>query len=293
MQQEQIPAVAELAGEDRSSARLQSAAWQLDRIPEDAQASLNEGFGMRLKALPVLCFAAAALACAQTGAPWDYAGKRGPLVWGKLDPAYRTCSQGREQSPIDIRGAHLDKALQPIEFHYIAGPVTLENTGNMIVVHVDPGSYIVADGVRYQLERLEFHHPTEEAVRGKLTDLGVYLVHKSADGKMAIVALRLTMDRGDPNAVLAELWPHLPKSAGTSMKVTDDVDPAGFLPADRGYWTYIGSLTTPPCTEGVRWFVYENELTISRDQMRTYTAIFRMNSRPLQDTRGRRIEASE
>jgi carbonic anhydrase len=248
---------------------------------------------MRLSAFAVLCFSAGTLACAQTGATWDYAGKRGPLVWGKLDPAYRTCSGGHQQSPIDIRGAHLNTALQPLEFHYIAGPVTLENTGNMIVVHVDPGSYMVADGVRYQLERLEFHHPTEESVRGKLTDLGVEFVHKSSDGKMAIVALRLTMDRGDPNAVLAELWPHLPAAANTSQKVTDDVNPAGLFPADRGYWTYTGSLTTPPCTEGVRWFVFENELTLSREQLRAYTAIFRMNSRPIQETHGRRVEASE
>jgi carbonic anhydrase len=83
--------------------------------------------------------------------PWSYLGKTGPLVWGKLDPAYQACSQGHEQSPIDIRGAHLNKALQPIEFHYIAGPVTLENNGHTIVAHVNPGSYIVADGVRYEL----------------------------------------------------------------------------------------------------------------------------------------------
>lgn len=248
---------------------------------------------MRFHALAVLVFGAAAVAGAQTGAQWDYAGKRGPLDWGRLDPAYRACSQGHAQSPIDIRGAHLDKALQPIEFHYIAGPVTLENDGHTILVRVDPGSYIVAAGVRYQLQRLEFHHPSEEAVKGRLTDLEAYLVHASADGKMAIIAIRFNEDRGDPNAVLAELWPHLPKAAGTSQKVTDEVDPAGLLPADRGYWTYTGSLTTPPCTEGVHWFVFEQELTVSRDQLRAYTPIFRMNSRPLQDTHGRRIEANE
>jgi carbonic anhydrase len=248
---------------------------------------------MRLPAIAFLglCFATAA--GAQSGAPWDYAGKRGPLEWGKLDPAYRACSQGHEQSPIDIRGAHLNKALQPIEFHYIAGPVTLENTGNLIVVHVDPGSYMVAGGVRYQLQRLEFHHPSEEAIKGKLSDLEVYLVHKSADGKMAIVAQRMNLDLDHPSAVLYELWPHLPKTAGASEKVGDEVDPAGFLPADRGYWTYVGSLTTPPCTEGVRWFVFEENLTLSRDQLRSYTAVFKMNSRPLQETHGRRIEANE
>jgi carbonic anhydrase len=99
---------------------------------------------MRIFALAGLVLGLSAMAAAQTTAPWDYAGKRGPLEWGKLDPAYKVCSQGHEQSPIDIRGAHLNKALQPIEFHYISAPVTLENNGHTVLVHVHPGSYIVA-----------------------------------------------------------------------------------------------------------------------------------------------------
>ncbi len=236
---------------------------------------------------------AATAASAQSGAYWDYYGKTGPLAWGRLDPAYRACSKGHEQSPIDIRGARLNKALQPIEFHYIAGPVKVENDGRMIIVRVDPGSYIVAGGVRYELKRFEFHHPSEEAVRGKLTDLGVELIHEGADGKMAIVDIRLAMDRGNPNAVLAMLWPHLPKKPGTTQTVTDMVNAGGFLPADRGYWTYMGSLTTPPCTEGVRWFVFEDDISLSLEQLRAFEMLFRMNSRPLQDTHGRRIEANE
>jgi carbonic anhydrase len=224
---------------------------------------------------------------------WSYQGKTGALNWGKLDPAYRACSQGREQSPIDIRGAHLNTALQPIQFHYIAGPVTLVNDGNTIVARVDSGSYIVAGGVRYELVGLEFHHPGEEAVKGKLTDISIHLLHKSADGKMAVVAVRMNEDAGNPNAVLAALWPHLPTTAGKSEKVEEMVNPGGLLPADRGYWTYIGSLTTPPCTEGVRWFVFEEVLGLSRDQLRAYAAIFRMNTRGLQDPHGRRIEANE
>ena len=236
---------------------------------------------------------AAAQTLAQTTAPWDYEGKRGALTWGKLDPAYKACSQGHEQSPIDIRGAHLNKALQPIEFHYMAGSMTLENNGHTIEAHVNPGSYIVAGGVRYDLERFHFHHPSEEAVKGKLSDMVVHLVHKSADGKLAVIAVRFSEDRGSPNAVLAALWQNLPKTAGTSTKVTEMVNPGGLLPADRGYWTYMGSLTTPPCTEGVRWFVFEQELTLSREQLRTFAAMYKVNSRPLQDLHGRRIEADE
>jgi carbonic anhydrase len=235
----------------------------------------------------------ASVAGAQSGAYWDYYGKTGPLAWGRLDPAYQACSKGKEQSPIDIRGAHLNKTLQPIEFHYMSGPVSIENDGRRIIVHVNPGGYIVASGVRYDLQQFEFHHPSESAVNGKLTDLDVELLHKSADGKMAVIEVRMAMDRGSPNAVLATLWSHLPKKPGTTEKITEMVNAGGFLPADRGYWTYMGSLSTPPCTEGVRWFVFETEISLSLDQVRAFTMLFRLNSRPVQDAHGRRIEANE
>jgi carbonic anhydrase len=248
---------------------------------------------MRHSAFAVLAFCVAAMAAAQTTAHWDYEGKNGPLRWGKLDPAYKACSDGREQSPVDIRGARLNKALDPIEFHYIAGSVTEENNGHTVLIHVKPGSYIVAGGVRYELIQFHFHHPAEETVKGKYADMEVHLVHKSAEGKLAVVAVRMAEDVSKPNAVLAALWPHLPRTAGASEKVTEMVNPGGLLPADRGYWTYTGSLTTPPCTEGVRWFVFEEELSLSRDQLRTFGAIYKMNARPLQEMHGRRIEANE
>jgi carbonic anhydrase len=259
---------------------------------------MNQEQSMRFAALAALVLGFTAFATAQTtpptGAPWDYEGKRGTLEWGKLDPAYKACSRGHEQSPIDIRGARLNPALKPIEFHYISGPVTLEHNGHTIVVHVDPGSYIVAGGVRYDLVQFHFHHPGEEAVKGKLPDMDIHLVHKSADGRLAVIAIRLSEDRTTPpNAVLSTLWPHLPTTSGTTQKVTDFVNPAGLLPPDRGYWTYVGSLTAPPCTEGVRWFIFEQDMTLSRDQLRAFAALFKINSRQLQDPHGRRIEADE
>jgi carbonic anhydrase len=235
----------------------------------------------------------ATLAVAQNGANWNYEGHTGPLVWEKLDPAYHACGKGREQSPLDIRGAHLDKALEPLHFHYIAGPMTLENTGRGIVGHVDHGSWMEAGGVRYWLEELDFHHPSEHPVKGKLSDMEVDLVHRSDDGKEAIVAVRLNQDRGNPNALLATLWDHLPRTVGTKATVTDMVSAGGLLPADPGYWTYVGSEVTPPCAESVRWFVFEQDLSMSREQLRMFTSIFRMNTRPVQDPHGRRIEANE
>ncbi|HEY1766262.1 MAG TPA: carbonic anhydrase family protein [Terracidiphilus sp.] len=248
---------------------------------------------MRPFALAALLLGLSTLCAAQNSAYWNYHGKTGPLVWGKLDPSYQACSKGHEQSPVDIRRAHLDKALPPIEFHYVAGAVTLENTGRGIVAHVDPGSDIVIDGTRYDLVRYEFHHPSEHAVRGKLSDIEVDLVHKSSDGKEAIVAVLLNEDIGNPNATIATLWQHLPAKAGASEKITDMVNTGGLLPADRGYWTYTRSELTPPCAEGVRWFVFETPLTLSRSQLGAFLDLFRMNTRPLQDLHGRQIEANE
>jgi carbonic anhydrase len=121
----------------------------------------------------------------------------------------------------------------------------------------------------------------------------IHLVHQSADGKLAVLAVRLSEIRQAPNAVLATLWQHLPAAAGKTEKVADMINPGGLLPADRGYWTYPGSMTTPPCTEGVRWFVFEQEVSISRDQLRAFANLYRVNTRPVQDTHGRRIEANE
>jgi carbonic anhydrase len=262
---------------------------------------------MRLTAIAVLLFSCATLCAAQSpgpqrqipfagvesGANWTYEGKTGPLVWGKLDPAYQACSRGHQQSPLDIRSTHLDKSLQPLEFHYIAGPMTLENTGRGIIARVDPGSTMVANGIRYHLVELDFHHPSEHPIKGKLADMEIDLIHRSDDGKVAIVAVRLNQDRGFPNALLSSLWSHLPKVPGTSAKVTDLVSAGGLLPEDRGYWTYIGSEVMPPCAEGVRWYVLQEDLSISRDQFRAFSNLYRMNTRPMQDAHGRRIEANE
>lgn len=248
---------------------------------------------MHLHLLAAFLIGSATICTAQSGAHWSYEGKTGPLVWSKLDRTYEACSKGHEQSPLDVRGARLNSSLKPLEFHYIAGPITLMNTGNGIVARVDPGSTLVANGVRYNLVELDFHHPSEHAVKGKLSDMEVDLVHRSDDGKMAIVAVRLNQDRGFPNALLASIFDHLPATPGTSTKIADMVNAGGLLPVDRGYWTYVGSELTPPCSEGVRWYVFEEDLSMSRTQLDAFTRLFKMNTRPLQDPHGRKIEASE
>jgi carbonic anhydrase len=248
---------------------------------------------MRLLLFASLSLALCSANSLAQSANWSYEGKTGPLVWSKLDRAYEACARGHEQSPIDIRGAHLNKALQPIEFHYVAGTITLENTGRGLIAHVNPGSTIVAGGSRYQLVALDFHHPSEHSFKGKLSDMEVDLIHRSDDGKMAIVAVFLNQDMGSPNAFLATLWQHLPAKPGASERVAEMISPGALLPSDRGYWTYTGSEVTPPCAEGVHWFIFEQDLSMSRGQLQAFLRLIRMNTRPIQDTHGRRIEANE
>lgn len=236
-------------------------------------------------------FIALPLSLAAQSAHWDYAGKTGPDAWPKLSPEYRTCGTGHEQSPMDIRGARLNKTLKPITFGYIASPMSLVNDGHTIVVTPTPGSYILFNDTRYDLVSFSFHRPSEETVKGKLSDMEVQLLHKSAEGKLLILSIRL--NEGNPNAVIAPLWEHMPKKAGATDQVKDELNPAGLLPANRAYWTYTGSLSTPPCTEGVQWIVFEDEKEISRDQIKAFSTLFKFNARPLQNPHGRKIEAFE
>lgn len=246
---------------------------------------------MRRSALALVFLSLASLASAQ--ANWSYQGKTGPVYWSKISPDYSACSKGQQQSPIDIRNARLNTALQPLQFHFLAGPVTVTNTGNTIEVHVDPGSFMVADGVRYELRSFEFHNPSEYTIHNKLSDMEVDMEFRSADGKEADLAIRLNEDEGFPSATLATLWQHLPARPGQSEKITEMVNPGGLLPADRGYWTYMGSELKPPCTEGVRWFVFEQSISISRSQYNAFAALYKRNTRPTQDLHGRKIEANE
>ncbi len=225
-----------------------------------------------------------------TGAPWSYYGKKGPSNWGKLDPAYAACSKGNLQSPIDIRNAKIDPTLQPIEFHYLSGPVTMLNTGYTVRINVVPGSYILVGGARYDLVEFHFHHPAEDLVNGKLSDMVIDLVHKNSTGQLAIIAVRL--NEGRVNGSLATLWPSLPQTTGATATIQDPFNPLGLLPSDRSYWSYMGSITVPPCTEGVHWLSMQNPTELSQDQLQAFARLYPDNARPIQATRGRKISAS-
>ena len=222
---------------------------------------------------------------------WEYEGPHGPAHWGTLDPAYHACEAGTHQSPIDI--SHTTSAdLPAIEFEYHPSALKLIDNGHTIQVSYAPGSFIAIAGKKYELKQFHFHHPAEEQVSGTSYPMVAHLVHQSADGKLAVVAVLLA--EGAANDFVERLWRHLPAEQGKEISVPGaPVDVSTLLPADRGYFTYTGSLTTPPCTEGVTWFVLKTPVQISPNEIAAFAKKYPHNARPIQQLHGRVIQATK
>jgi carbonic anhydrase len=230
---------------------------------------------------------------AQWKTPWSYEGATGAAHWGDLDPAYAACKTGKEQSPIDIRNA--GKAdLSALKFEYIGSPLKyLIDNGYTIRVnyHDAPGSgsFLIAGGKRYHLTQFHFHRPSEEYIHGKPYDMVVHLMHESSDGKVTGVAVLLKT--GGANATIRKIWDHMPMTKGNEEEIAGvEIDPAGLLPRDLGYYTYMGSVTAPPCTEGVTWFVLKTPVDISAEQISAFAKLYPHDVRPLQPLNGRVVK---
>ena len=224
--------------------------------------------------------------------PWTYAGPRGNDHWAELDPQYAACS-GKQQSPVDIRDTQ--KAdLPALRFEYVPGliPYVTNNGATIRVNYEAPGSgdFLIVGDTRYQLTQFHFHHPSEERVRGKAYDMVLHLMHQSSDGKVAGVAVLLKA--GKPNAALAKLWAHMPKAEGEVKAEGLEVNPLDMVPLERGYFTYTGSQTAPPCSEGVAWFVLKTPLEISAQQIEAFAKLYPHDVRPLQPLNGRIVKES-
>jgi carbonic anhydrase len=245
-----------------------------------------------LKAIPALVaatFCCVSLAHAE-GKHWAYAGHGGPAEWGTLDQAFATCKLGKVQSPIDIRGAK-SADLPAIKFDYKPSPLKVIDNGHTIQVNYAPGSSIEVGGARYELLQFHFHKPSEEKINGKAHDMVAHLVHKGADGKLAVVAVLL--DKGGANPAIDAIWKNLPKEKEKEAAVaTVTVDAAALLPADKGYYTFQGSLTTPPCSEEVRWLVLKTPTKIAASEIAAFGKLYPMNARPTQPLNGRSLEAT-
>ena len=233
----------------------------------------------------------ASFAQEHAGPHWSYGGTTGPDHWADLDKAFTACHVGHHQSPIDIR-APKPADLPPIQFAYQPTPLHIVNNGHTIQVNYAPGSFITIGDKRYQLTQFHFHHPSEERINGKGFEMVAHLVHANAAGALAVVAVLL--DPGAANPVIASLWQHFPTHEGPEQKLDDvQIDATGLLPQDRGYYTFTGSLTTPPCTEDVTWFVLKTPERISQNQANTFGKIYPRDARPIQPLYEREVLVSK
>lgn len=221
---------------------------------------------------------------------WGYDGKAAPQNWGELKPEFAACAEGKGQSPIDIRGgARLD--LEPIKFDYKPSALRLIDNGHTVQVNYAEGSSITVSGVRYDLKQFHFHKPSEERVDGRIYDMVVHAVHQSTDGRLAVVAV--LMEVGLPNPFITSLWPYLPLESGREISLPEVmIDINKLLPESRNYYAYMGSLTTPPCTEGVLWLVMKNPVSVASEQVGIFGKMYSMNARPVQPANGRLIKES-
>lgn len=215
---------------------------------------------------------------------WSYAGEAGPDRWASIDAENELCDSGLRQSPIDITGAR-PGAFPKIRTSYHPERVEVENNGHAIeVTPVDPRSSIRLAGVRYELAQFHIHSPSEELVQGRPYDATVHMVHVSDEGKLAVVALLVETGPDSP----ALRFP-IPTRPGDVAELDRTLDPGDLLPDDDTAFRYQGSLTTPPCTEGVTWTVFRQPITMSRKQLGELRRAHRGNARPVQPLNGRRI----
>jgi carbonic anhydrase len=227
----------------------------------------------------------------KAGHEWGYEGAEGPDHWGDVKPEFAPCKTGHRQSPIDISNPR--KADLPvIEFMYKASPLDIVDNGHTVMIKYAPGSFIRVGDKQYELKQFHFHQPSEEKIDGKTYDMVVHLVHADQEGNLAVVAVLL--QRGTDNQLVKELWNSVPAEKDKEEVHKDiQIDVSGLLPAGKGYYTFQGSLTTPPCSEGVTWFVLKQPVTVSDTEIVQFGRLYRHDARPTQPAYGREILESK
>ncbi len=213
---------------------------------------------------------------------WSYTGENGPTHWSESAAA----CDGVNQSPINLTG-FIEADLAPVEFHYKQTVSEIVNTGHTIQVNVAEGNHIVVDGIEFGLKQFHFHAPSENHIEGKSFPLETHLVHADSDGNLTVIAVMYL--EGEENKVFAQLLPVVPKNPGGRATLPLAPSADGVMSAERDYYRFNGSLTTPPCSEGVRWYVLKHPMSISKSQLQQLAAVMKPNNRPVQPTNSRVI----
>ena len=232
---------------------------------------------------------------------WGYEADNGPNIWGSMNSAWALCAEGREQSPIDLTNATETElpavtidtpSEQEVEVLNQAGVIHELDNGHTIQVNSKVGTMTVGDEI-YALVQFHFHAPSEHTVDGERFPMEMHFVHQATDGALAVVGVLL--EQGAANPGITPLWAQLPEAAGT---VTTVQIPAGFADhifpnVGSGFYHYDGSLTTPPCSEGVKWYVRKMPTELSKDEIAAFTAVYNHNNRPAQALNGRALYLDE
>ena len=269
-------AEARKAAQARARARIAAKAAHVQRV------ELTEHAITEKRAVPASAHVSHAL-------HWDYEGEGGPLRWGRLNPAWSVCENGLRQSPIDIRDG-IRVELEPVNVDYKPSRFSVLDNGHTIQVNMGPGNYIRVMGRMFELVQFHFHRPSEERVNGRGFQMVAHLVHKDADGKLAVIAVLI--EEGQANSVVQSVWNNLPLEKNEALSPSVVMDLNQLLPARRDYYTYMGSLTTPPCSEGVLWIVFKEPIQLSSQQIGIFARLYPMNARPIQAPSGRLIKES-
>ncbi|NOQ34442.1 MAG: hypothetical protein GQ569_00920 [Methylococcaceae bacterium] len=226
--------------------------------------------------------------CASHKTHWSYAGNTAPQHWGSLSPEFATCGKGKNQSPIDIQDS-LDAKLPPISFSYSTKATEIVNNGHTIQVNIAAGSYIQVDGQSFELKQFHFHTPSENEINSQSFPLEAHFVHADDSGNLAVVAVMFK--QGEENSLLKTVLSSMPSEKNKKNNLANmPIDYAKMLPSNKDYYRYNGSLTTPPCSEGVRWLVFKNPVSIIDAQTQQFeTVLHHGNNRPTQPLNARII----
>lgn len=240
-----------------------------------------------IKTLPILMACTGIMASAIAGPHWGYEGKETPENWGKLSPEYQMCDLGKNQSPVNITGP-IHAKVNNLEIHYDLISGTIINNGHTVQINdKNANDYLTVDGEQFKLTQFHFHAPSENQINGKTYPMEAHFVNQNKDGELLVMAVML--EEGKSNPIAAQLLSLLNDKENTPTNI-NGIDIRTFLPEVSDYYRFSGSLTTPPCSEGVTWIVLKQPITLSKSEITKFKSVFKhQNNRPIQPLHGRLI----
>ncbi|OBV28628.1 hypothetical protein BKN38_09370 [Helicobacter sp. CLO-3] len=237
-----------------------------------------------MRILSLVLFGFLASAGADGAHHWGYKGEGAPQNWGDISTDFHACKYGKYQSPIDITSTIKATTDNPLAFAYKGEAKDVANNGHSLQVNFKEGSTLKLDGKDFNLVQMHFHTPSEYTFNGKHFPMVAHIVHQTKEGQILVLALMF--EEGKENEVIKQIWSSAPKKAGES-KALAALDMNALVGKVESYIRLDGSLTTPPCTEGVIWIISQNNAKASKAQIKTFTNIIGVNNRPVQPANGR------